>query len=846
MKKLILFLALFVCLSSTANSQLIYYQWNPVSSPVTNNLNSIYNNGSTYIIAGNDGKILYRVVPQLNWITAATGTTSNLFSTSGPSNIYTVGASGTVLKSTDNGLNWSSVSIPVTNSINSVSSYLSQNYRIVCCDGGKIYTTTNQGVNWNEVPSGTTNSLRNIFFSNYVSPYRGYVCGDNGTFLKLVYALPVPVTITVIPMSTGVSNNLNAVAALNDTNIIMLAGTGGMILKSTNAGANWVQQSSGTTNNLKFIYAVNQNDIWIGGENGTMLHTINGGTNWLLQTVSSNASITSMMFMSNVKAIAVGSGGTILECHFPDPSTDTTIKRATLDGNNIRSWFQTTGIFNQNTTLGSSWGFEWPKDSNKSAIYTSGLSIAAMVNGNLRQAMCSYKGELWQGQIVNGVPVTTDAMNKVWKVKSTDNCNTSLDWANWGLIVPYGAPYRDVNNNGQYDPCTDIPGMRNASQTLFMILTDGYANRHHPGEYFGGGTLPLNADIKITAYCYNEPSVSDVQFIKYDIINRGSSAWNNVYMSLIGDMDIGDVVDDYVASDSARNMWIGYNGDNMDGNGTYGTYGANPPAVGMRILKFPVNKTVSPFDTLRSLTMAHHFCGGCIAPLCEFSPNGEPMGAYNYMKGFKKDGSRWMNPLFNPPRPTKFQYSGDPGTSTGWTEYNGSLWNCGGDTGTYHPVNTPGDRRFLLGMGKDNFTMNPGDSQTIIVAQFIARGTSNLNSVTKLKQLADVVANYTVGINQIGTTVPSNFALSQNYPNPFNPETRIKFTIPAIQNLISNVVTLRVFDMLGREVSVLVNESLSPGIYEVTFDGSKLASGLYFYRLQMDGYSDTKRMALIK
>ncbi len=846
MKKLILFLALFVCLSSSADSQLIYYQWNPVSSPVTNNLNSIYNNTSTYIIAGNDGKILYRVVPQLNWNVAVSGTSSNLLSIYGPSNIYSAGASGTVLKSTDNGVNWSTIAFPVTNNINSVSSYVSQNYRIVCCDGGKIFTTSNQGANWNEVQSGTTNSLRNIYFNNSISPYRGYICGDNGTFLKLVYALPVPVSITVIPLSTGVSNNLNAVAALNDSNNIMLAGSGGMILKSTNAGASWVQQSSGTTNNLKFIYAVNQNDIWIGGENGTMLHTINGGTNWLLQTVNSTANINSMMFMSNVKAMAVGSGGAILECNFPYPLTDTTIKRAVLDGNNIRSWFQTTGIFNQNTTLGNTAGFEWPKDSGKTAIFTSGLSIAAMVNGNLRQAMCSYSGELWQGQIVGGNPVTTAPMNKVWKVSAGDNCSTSVDWANWGMIVPYGAPYRDVNNNSQYDPCIDIPGMRNASQTLFLILTDGFPNRHSAGEYFGGGTSPLNADIKITAYCYNELSVNDVQFIKYDIINRGSSPWNNVYMSFIGDVDLGDPMDDYVASDSARNMWVGYNADNMDGNGTYNTYGANPPAVGMRILKFPVNKSVSPFDTLRSLTMMHHFCGGCIAPSCEFSPFGEPIGAYNFMKGFKKDGSKWMNPLFNPPQPTKFQYPGEPETNTGWTEFKGSLWNCGGDTGAYHPVNTPGDRRFLLGMGKDNFTMNPGDSQTIVVAQFIARGTSNLNSVTKIKQLADVVANYTVGINQIGYEVPGNFALSQNYPNPFNPETKIKFTIPQFRNLNSNVVTLKVFDMLGREVSLLVNDRLSPGIYEVTFDGSKLASGLYFYRLQIDGYSDTKRMALIK
>ena len=168
------------------------------------------------------------------------------------------------------------------------------------------------------------------------------------------------------------------------------------------------------------------------------------------------------------------------------------------------------------------------------------------------------------------------------------------------MIVPYGAPYRDMNNNGQYDACIDIPGMRNASQTIFMALTDGFPASHGPGEGFGGGTLPLNADLKITAYTYGDTTLKDVQFIKYDLINRGSVAWNNVYMSLIGDYDLGDANDDYLAMDSTRNMWIGYNAIIMDGSGNPPTYGASPPAVGMRVLKFLVNRTVAPFDTIRT------------------------------------------------------------------------------------------------------------------------------------------------------------------------------------------------------------------------------------------------------
>lgn len=89
--------------------------------------------------------------------------------------------------------------------------------------------------------------------------------------------------------------------------------------------------------------------------------------------------------------------------------------------------------------------------------------------------------------------------------------------------------------------------------------------------------------------------------------------------------------------------------------------------------------------------------------------------------------------------------------------------------------------------------------------------------------------------------LPTQFSLNQNYPNPFNPSTNIKFELPK-----SSVVRLSVFDMLGREVSVLVNERRNAGVYEVKFDGSNLASGVYFYRLQAGDYVASKKMLVLK
>jgi WD40 repeat protein len=88
---------------------------------------------------------------------------------------------------------------------------------------------------------------------------------------------------------------------------------------------------------------------------------------------------------------------------------------------------------------------------------------------------------------------------------------------------------------------------------------------------------------------------------------------------------------------------------------------------------------------------------------------------------------------------------------------------------------------------------------------------------------------------------PLHFELSQNYPNPFNPSTRIQYSVSS-----SEKVTLKVYDVLGREIATLVNERKSPGMYEVQFDGSGLSSGMYFYRLQAGNFVDTKKFVLLK
>ncbi len=512
-----------------------------------------------------------------------------------------------------------------------------------------------------------------------------------------------------------------------------------------------------------------------------------------------------------------------------------------FDPNNISTYFVSSGIFNIYEP--NSPAFQWPAGSLRFAIYTTGLSIAANVNGALRIAAASYTGEYTPGYISNNTPFWNSDF-KIYKVTRGDG-PSNPDWANWYKMIPYGAPFYDVNSNGTFEQGIDTPGVHKAQQTIFICITDGFPSTHTFTEGFSGGTAPINAEVHLTAWGYSNSMYSDMQFIKYDIINKGTYNWNSTYAGVFCDADLGSGDDDYIGCDTSRQLGYCYNKDNDDGNGNPPSYGANPPAVGIILLRGCVNKSVNSQINLR-MTSFHPVLGtGSPVPNCEVDPNTTTQ-AYKFLQGFKKDGSHYMNPLTNPPTPTKFTYTGDPAFETGWTEFNGSVRNCGGDTGTVLNINPGFDRRFLISSGADNFNVLTGDTQRIILCQLIARGYSNLNSVTKLKQLSDVAWNlynsgFVIKISNLTTEVPGIYSLSQNYPNPFNPVTKIKFSVPR-----NNIVCLKVFNMLGKEVAAIVNERLQPGIYEAEFDGSSLPSGVYFYRLTSGDFSETKKMVLLK
>jgi len=125
---------------------------------------------------------------------------------------------------------------------------------------------------------------------------------------------------------------------------------------------------------------------------------------------------------------------------------------------------------------------------------------------------------------------------------------------------------------------------------------------------------------------------------------------------------------------------------------------------------------------------------------------------------------------------------------------------------------------------------------------WILRITDTANGDTGMLKAWCLIMSYYWWDGGIHTVViPSYYALNQNYPNPFNPVTTISYAIPEAGN-----VKLIIYDILGREMAILVNEFKQAGIYDMKFDASNLSSGVYFYRIETKDFTQTKKMLFIK
>ena len=190
-----------------------------------------------------------------------------------------------------------------------------------------------------------------------------------------------------------------------------------------------------------------------------------------------------------------------------------------------------------------------------------------------------------------------------------------------------------------------------------------------------------------------------------------------------------------------------------------------------------------------------------------------------------------------------------------------TLTTSGVDNGYIAKYNPSGNLEWSNKIGSTNYSfgydcVTSQNNNIIVVGSF--QGLANFDASTEMVSNGGgqdgFLAKYSGGdgslvitsIDESGNNLPMDFSLNQNYPNPFNPTTTISYTIPKVETLHVMSVNLAIYDVLGNELTTLVNEEQGSGTYKVQFDASNLSSGVYYYQLKSGNFVEIKKMLLMK
>ncbi len=368
-------------------------------------------------------------------------------------------------------------------------------------------------------------------------------------------------------------------------------------------------------------------------------------------------------------------------------ATDESLKKAAeifdidntskIDTNNVEMYVTNHGSFAWNIPTGKS-GLIFPKGTNKTAVFASGLWIGARVDGEIRACVAEFSQEFAPGNMEDGTFVPDNPSFKVYKINRGDGPENP-NWANWPSEL--GAP---VDENGNPLVLGD--------QTLWAVYNDADPSYHSNNA---GNSDPFGIEIQQTTFAFaRKGPLNNIIFLKFLIINKGNNILEDTFISLWSDPDLGGADDDLVGCDVDLSLGYCYNATNNDE-----IYGNSPPAVGYDFFKGPRGDD----GEIMPMTSFNKYINGT-DPRTKYE-------TYNYMRGLNSDGSLVIDPTDN--RITRFVCSGDPTTNEGWIDTD------------------PADRRFMLSAGP--LTFAPGDTQEIVAGIIIGDGSDRLTSIRALK-----------------------------------------------------------------------------------------------------------------
>ena len=520
-----------------------------------------------------------------------------------------------------------------------------------------------------------------------------------------------------------------------------------------------------------------------------------------------------------------------------------------LDFNNVRAQIQSFGhqFWKGSAELSSNPVFEFPKNSGKNTIFNSTLWVGGTnADDSLIIAAERYNQigiDYWPGPLsINGSELSIDTSTvlqwqKVWKLTKEEIIYHKKHWAenNYEPIeniatwpahgnlelnqAEYLAPFIDIDGDSIYNPMQgDYPLIR-GDQCIYFIINDV---RNHTES--GGGVLGI--EIHCMAYEFlisdNSP-LNNTVFLSYKIFNRSNNTYNNTYVGVLTDIDIGYARDDYIGCDVQRGTYYAYNGDSIDGEGEPGTYGNFIPAQGVLILGGPLmnadgidNPDGGCDESINGVGFGDDVVDNeryGMANFIYFNNGGnqaqsDPQTSqdyYGYLKGIWRDG-------------TVMEYGGNGHVNSGAYGPQANFmfpnltdpcyWGTGGEE-PYGPVewtevtagNEPEDRRGLSSMGP--FTFEPGSMKRVDIAYVSAFPDGENTAIEQLMQYVDFVKNEYkqdptyFGYQWLGVEedrVESNAINLLAYPNPVND------MLTFIYKGDDNNATYKLTEITGKEI----------------------------------------------
>jgi len=749
--------------------------------------------------------------------TIGTNRTVYCFTVNG-TNLFACTNDGVYL-STNNGTNWTAINSGLT-SLNVYALAVSGTNIFAGAYGQGVFKTTNNGTNWTQVNTGLTHlyvislavSGTNIFAMTDGGIYKSTNSGTNWT-----------------QVNSGLTNLNVRTLAFSGTNIF--AGTyGSGVYLSTNNGTNWV--ASGLTNSIVQSLAVSGTNIFAGIYGGGVSFSTNNGISW----TAVNNGITNL----DVRALAV-TGNNLFAGTYGGG--------VFLSTNNGTIWYQKSHGFTgqQNiTTLyitnnyifagaNSAWRLDlnYPLPEPSQLLSPSDNSIDNPLNLNLVWNKTQYA-------MLYNVLFASDASfnNTIIDTLLTD---TTLAIANLSTFTNYYWKVR-VKIISDWGPFSDYFTFRTGSPWIPMYngLSNGQIVRAFTtiGNNIFAGTQS-NGVYKSTDNGLNWISVNN------GLSNQNILSLTSYNNFLYAGTSLGGIYQ----STNNGDYWVAVSnglGNNAKVNTllTKGTSIYAGTASGVY-----VTTNNGGLWTQSGLTWDTRI----------LFLNGNTIYAGTYLGGLHistDNGTSWMarNSGLGNMRVLSITVNGNnlfAGTEGGifLSTNNGLNWTAGWLTNqTIYSLAASNNRIFIgsnigslvsFDNGLSWININFGFVSVTNVYSYLINNDhifAGTNNSVWRHVLSEVI-----GISTISNHVPKTYSLSQNYPNPFNPSTKIKFDV-----LRSNIVTLKVFDVLGREIATLVNEQVKPGTYEVDWNASNYPSGVYFYTMRTEGYTETKRMILIK